>query len=103
MGNTVSKQSQKQNGMIADLRDKGYRVRVFHHRQYQLRDGKLLYSGFKWDDATLLSHGGRTLVRVQAPNGESAIGQARCSDADSYCKKVGVKKALHRALALLNK
>ena len=73
---------------VQDLRNAGYKVRVTHQRQ--------------WKDDTfshksLNAKGGFTTVEVRTPLGQELIGNARCSNNDTYNKKLGVRIALGRA------
>jgi hypothetical protein len=103
VGNVVVKQKVKANGQIAQLRQNGYKVRVFHNRRYTSPSGDVFYTGIQIPETSLESRGGLTVVQVITPTNEKSVGYAKCSDKDSYNKKLGAKIALNRALAELNK
>ena len=70
---------------LKELRQKGYNVRINHVREYEA-------------NGRVSGKGGYTLVTLQdAGTGEVATGAAECSRKDSYSRKLGVEKALHRA------
>lgn len=80
---------------IAQLRQTGYKVRVLHSRPivYQQKlDGSIKVFSPK---------GGKTIIEITTPEGKSAIGEAVCSDKDSWNRKFGNQIALGRALAKL--
>jgi len=91
------------NVSVASLRQSGFKVRVNHFRQYKDGDktgytkymAGLIGSNVLGD---VLPRGGLTTVEVTSPTGETFIGEARCSDKDSFNRKLGVKIALGRAL-----
>lgn len=86
---------------VQELRNKGYKVKVLHHR---------LYNGYhKWQvgSKTNSNHtnglispdtkGGSTHIIIDSPNGSHYEGIALCSKVDNYDKKLGVKIALGRS------
>ena len=99
----VVKLKPKANGQIANLRQNGYKIRVFHNRRYASQSGDIFYTGIPIPETTLESKGGLTIVKVITPANETAMGYAKCSDKDPYNKKLGAKIALNRALGSLNK
>ena len=70
---------------VKSLRQKGYRVRVFHTRRYV--EGNRPHE-----------RGGSTEVQIFQDESFVADGLARCSDKENYDRKKGVKIALGRAL-----
>lgn len=71
---------------VRTLRQKKYKVSVFHTRAYK-------------KDGTPHECGGHTEVIIYDSNGNFLTdGKARCSDKDNYDKKRGVRIALGRAL-----
>ena len=73
---------------VHDLRKLGCKVRVLHNRVY---DNELMCQES--------ARGGSTLVAVFLPKQQMGfIGTAKCSPADNYNRKLGVKIALGRAL-----
>lgn len=81
----------KSEETVESLRKKNYKVRVFHFRNCA-------------DIPKYANHnpkGGRTEVQVESPDGIVVVGEAKCSKKENYCKKVGVKIALGRAMKRL--
>ena len=91
---------------IQELRDKGYKVKVFHNR---------LYNGYhKWQvgsrppigymDAPIDpdTKGGSTEIIIDSPSGERFQGLAICSKKENYSKKIGVRIALGRSGVVKN-
>ena len=77
---------------VESLRRSGYKVRVHHHRKLTRvakLDGKALVAA---------ARGGRTVIEITTPDGETLIGTARCSRKENFNKKLGVRIALGRAL-----
>ena len=76
---------------VHNLRKMGYKVKVWHDRNYTYDNyGRPL---------EFESRGGMTEVEVYDMNSqESYIGLSTCSPKDNYCRKMGVKIALGRAL-----
>lgn len=72
---------------VRTLRQKGYKVRVFHTRAVNC-------------DGDIKQRGGTTEVMIFNRDNQGLItsGVSRCSDKDNYDKKLGVKIALGRAL-----
>jgi len=95
---------------VYELRKRGWKVRVGHHRKYFRYDGftgrkleKLLlrkdyeeqYSNYFLD-----ARGGITTVLITVPDySHDFSGVSECSDEEHYRKNTGLKKALARALA----
>lgn len=72
---------------VEDLRKDGYKVKVHHHRKFNL-DG-------------INSRGGKTIVEVTTPDGATTFtGVARCSRKENFNKRLGVRIALGRALKI---
>lgn len=68
---------------VEELRKGGYKVRVKHFRLTN-SDG-------------IKSRGGKTVVEVTGPGGETFVGMARCSRNENFNKRLGVRIALGRA------
>jgi hypothetical protein len=78
---------------VHNLRQLGYKVKVWHTRN---EIEKQHFGGFLYE---LDPHGGMTEVEVYDFDAQqSYVGQAWCSDRDNYCRKLGVRIALGRAL-----
>ena len=80
---------------VKDLRQSGWKVRVYHHRN--IERGPFMPDGRKF---TLAAKGGTTEVMITSPGDigtTSFSGVALCSDEDNYSKKRGVQIALGRA------
>jgi hypothetical protein len=80
------------NFTIAQLRKKGYKVQVLHSRPivYQQRvDGSVRVFAPK---------GGVTVINITAPDGSVVTGAARCSEKETWNRKMGNQIALGRAL-----
>lgn len=69
---------------VKQLRQSGYKVRVFHIR--------------KKNAGSPVPRGGLTHIEITLPNGENVVGEAKCAEIDNYNKKIGVQIALGRAL-----
>ena len=83
------------NYTIAQLRQKGYKVQVMHDRPvtYQQRvDGSVRVFSPK---------GGVTVINVTTPSGNTVTGAARCSEKETWNRKMGNQIALGRALTQL--
>lgn len=68
---------------VERLRKSGFKVRVKHYRLMNL-DG-------------IKARGGKTVVEVTTPEGETLVGMARCSRNENFNKRLGVRIALGRA------
>jgi len=81
---------------VQNLRRLGYKVKVWHSRYY-------IEKNCMGDIFTELDpHGGMTEVEVyDFDTQQSYKGVAYCSVKDNYCRKLGVKIALGRALKKL--
>lgn len=80
---------------IAQLRQTGYKVRVLHSRPvvYQQKlDGSIKVFSPK---------GGKTVIEVTTPDGVTVMGESKCSDKDSWNRRMGNQIALGRALIQL--
>lgn len=88
------------NVTIADLRKKGYKVSIFHVRNYGYADNPL-YACDRYvdhaDKRKAFPRGGFTFVKL-LKNGKSKVGVSECSLKDNYCRRRGVKEALKRAI-----
>jgi hypothetical protein len=97
---------------IYELRKRGWKVRVGHHRKYFRYDP---FTGHKTEvfllkvqkDAShpnfyLSAKGGVTVIEITIPNHKTDYaGVAECSDEEHYRRKTGIKKAVARALSLV--
>lgn len=81
---------------VHELRKQGFTVKVRHTRIYS-ETQKL--DGISYD---VLPKGGLTDVAIYKDNAFLANGMAKCSDHDNYCKKLGTKIALGRAVKELS-
>jgi hypothetical protein len=89
---------------VAQLRHEGCKVRVSHHRFPQ--SGNPQFSPhFQYHQALLKESrvaidpkGGYTEVEITMPDGKVVNGRAYCSLQDTFNRKVGLVKALGRAL-----
>lgn len=102
----------KQVPTVYELRKRGWKVRVGHHRRFYRYDP---YSGkrkeytllFKekedrYPDYFLAANGGYTEVMITVPDIKGDFtGVSVCSLQELYCKKVGTKKAIARALSMI--
>lgn len=83
---------------IKQLRQRGYKVRVLHTRKtepFQAIDGTY---------HRIVNSGGHTKIEVTTPNMlATVIGEARCSDKDSFNRRIGNQIALGRALEKLDR
>ena len=98
---------------VYELRKKGWKVRVGHHRKYFKYDS---FTGRKkellllrkdkqenYPDYYLSAMGGVTTILITTPEHDRDFsGVSECSNEEHYRKGVGLKKALARALASLN-
>ncbi len=86
---------------VKELRKSGYKVKVIHSRcitpyleNVPVRDIR----------TACLTHlicpkGGRTLVELRSPQGIEVKGEATCSKKDGFNRKLGLAKALGRAMS----
>ena len=98
---------------VHELRSKGWKVKVGHHRnlhKYNPQTGKksgrynVLLSEWKNEnsDYFLSANGGKTTVSIKVPELPDELhGEVICSEDELYNKSVGIKKAIARALAEL--
>jgi len=98
---------------VYELRKRGWKVRVGHHRIYYRFDpqtGKKSQESFLKEekeqhhpDWFLQATGGITSVQVKIPDHYTGdgefVGYSVCSMKEAYNKRTGIKKALARALA----
>lgn len=68
---------------VERLRKSGFKVRVKHYRLM--------------NPCGIKPRGGKTVVEVTTPEGESLVGMARCSRNENFNKRLGVRIALGRA------
>ena len=98
---------------VHELRKKGWKVRVGHHRKFYRfcsKTGKkneltLLWKEQKanYPEYYLEARGGHTTITIKCPfSSEEVVGVSECSEKDLYNKKVGTKKAIARALAKIS-
>jgi hypothetical protein len=90
---------------INQLRDAGYKVRVHHLRKYRSISESLTRHQFEVQyqssyAAWILPNGGSTVVELTTPDGVEVSGTAVCSEKDQYNRKLGLKIALGRAIAM---
>lgn len=84
---------------VQELRNKGYKVKVFHNRLYngyhkwQVGGHEYIQRNTPVDPDT---KGGSTEIVIDSPFGEHFHGVAICSKKDNFNKKLGVKIALGR-------
>lgn len=84
---------------IQSLRQAGFKVRVLHTRNKETTP----HVGFK-STTRVSSKGGSTKIEITTPDAETTVvGVAKCSDKDSFNRKLGNEIALGRAVAKLNK
>jgi len=76
---------------IQELRNKGYKVRVLHYRNFIERQS---FGGIR---EYLSPKGGRTKLVIDTPTGDHFEGEAVCSSQDNYNKKLGIRIALGRS------
>jgi hypothetical protein len=78
---------------IKNLRQKGYKVRVIHSREYYI---KPTISGYSKE---LLAQGGSTTIEITTPDKQvNVFGKAVCSLSDNFNRRVGNEIALGRAI-----
>lgn len=90
---------------VKSLREQGYKVKVFHDRLLVPVNMGLVTIKTDEGDESLFEadihrseRGGRTIVDLTTPEGETLSGIAICHENDNYCKKTGVAVALCYAL-----
>jgi hypothetical protein len=94
---------------VYELRKKGWKVRVGHHRMYFRYDP---FTGKKYEELFLQSHvneetetwylsarGGKTTIMITTDTNEDLYGESICSDKEHYRRSTGLKKAVARAVA----
>ncbi len=98
---------------VHELRKAGFEVSLAHIRQYHRfnpqtgKKSKVLLNPHEkpyhtdYDDFFLSSKGGVTIIKINK-EGIEGVGNAKCSESDSYIRKVGVVKALGKALQSYN-
>lgn len=96
--NLIDKILEKENNMktIKELRQSGYKVRVYHERDtisVQTISGIAKF---------LNARGGRTEIELTTPEGRTEIAESRCSKKENFCRKTGNKIALERVFEKLN-
>ncbi len=80
---------------IAQLRRSGYKVRVLHSRP------KMAIQKIGGVMTEYSSKGGTTIIEVTSPDGRNAIGTSKCSEKESWNRKMGNQIALGRAMVQL--
>lgn len=93
---------------VYDLRLKEFKVKLTHKRvfyKFDSRTGRkqeVLASWHdykdKFPDFHLSALGGATYVEITSPTGDVFSGQSLCSDSERFQRKVGIKKAIAKAL-----
>lgn len=81
---------------VKELRQSGYKIKIFHNRAKC--SPMLLDNGVKTFFGDVLPKGGRTELHLISPEGIEVVAEAKCSEKDNYCRKVGVAISLGRAL-----
>lgn len=81
---------------VKSLREKGWKVRVLHGRNYS---ESIIGKSRRFVQRVLKAKGGNTVVELTSPNGKEFSGKARCHPNDNYNKKEGVRIALSNALS----
>lgn len=79
------------NKTVKWYRQNGYKVRVLHYRNKELKKGKT--SSYLADSQM----GGFTVVELTTPNDKTYTGKAICSKEERFNRKLGVRIALGRA------
>ena len=98
---------------VHELRKRKWKVRVGHHRKfyrYCPKSGKkqevtLLWKDQqeKYPDFYLDARGGYTTITIKCPDSDVELsGVSECSNNDLYNKRVGIKKAIARALSKIS-
>jgi hypothetical protein len=78
---------------IKQLRQKGYKVRVMHTRNFDL------YQRIDGVAKEISNFGGNTKIEVTTPDMTTTVtGQSKCSDKDNFNRRLGNSIALGRAL-----
>lgn len=101
---------------VHELRKRGWKVKVGHHRnlhKYNPQTGQktgkynVLLSEWKNDSIGnffLSANGGKTTVSIKLPDSDVELyGEVYCSEDELYNKSVGLKKAIAIALSTLEK
>jgi hypothetical protein len=93
---------------VYELRKAGYQVEINHRRiffRYDPFTGKKNKQLLSWhekpDDLFVQATGGSTTIELTTPEGTVATAVSLCSNTEHFCRKVGIKKALARALGQL--
>lgn len=94
---------------VYELRKKGWKVKVGHHRRYFRYDsfsGKkhvkfILQSQVSEESETwyLAATGGKTTIYITTDKNENFYGESFCSEKEHYRRSTGIKKAIARALS----
>lgn len=90
-------------GIIAQLKARGFKIRVRHYRHVIRKDGAQaeyeLFTRQNRDQFSYVSSlGGYTEVDVTFPDETTITGVAVCSAKDSYCRRLGAYLAFQRAV-----
>ncbi len=88
---------------VEKLRQNNYLVRVTHYRDYESDIGierlpKYQARDLAYDYTQPLPTGGYTMVEITDPDGTTVIGEAECSVKENFCRKLGLRIALSRAM-----
>jgi hypothetical protein len=85
---------------VYELRKKGWKVRVGHHRMYFRYDP---FTGKKYEQCFLQSHVDDEpetwYLSARTDTNEDLYGESICSDKEHYRRSTGLKKAVARAVA----
>jgi peptidyl-tRNA hydrolase len=80
---------------IKSLRQSGWKVRVLHQRNYQLKNKSDMRS------VEVAPTGGQTEIQLTSPDGKiNTSGKSVCSQKDHFNRKIGNAIALGRAWSL---
>lgn len=80
------------NKTVKELRQSGYKIKIIHFREEGFTKHEFCGTPMT------LAKGGRTELLLMSPEGIQIKAEAKCSEKDNYCRKVGVAIALGRAL-----
>ena len=87
---------------VANLRRKGFQVRINHLRRVKNAKG-VLATKYEIGDRNLIDpHGGATEAEIISPEGKISHAVVNVWWKDSYCRKTGINEVLKRAMANLN-
>lgn len=87
---------------VANLRRKGFQVRINHLRRVKNEKGTLA-TKYEIGDRNLIDpHGGATEAEVTTPEGTVVKAVVNVWWKDSYCRKTGINEVLKRAMEQLH-